>query len=127
METLFILYVADQEASTSFYEAVLDQAPELHVPGMTEFRLSPTSKLGLMPETGIAKIICPALPDPASGRGIPRCEAYLYVDDPGAYVQRAEAAGAKTVSPLQPRNWGDTAAYLADPDGHVLAFAQKSW
>lgn len=53
----FILFVSDQERSRRFYETVLQMFPVLHVPGMTEFQLSDTYKLGLMPESGIAKIL----------------------------------------------------------------------
>lgn len=35
------------------------------------------------------------------------------------------AAGATELSPLSMRDWGDLAAYSLDPDGHVVAFAQR--
>ena len=57
--------------------------------------------------------------------GIPRCELYLNVDAPREYYNRAVGNGAKPVSALQIRNWGDAAAYVADPDGHIIAFARK--
>lgn len=41
MTAHFILYVADQQRSKAFYEAVLGQPPRKHVPGMTEFELAP--------------------------------------------------------------------------------------
>ena len=125
MDTIFILYVADQEASKAFYEQVLEMPPVLHVPGMTEFQLSPHAKLGLMPETGIARIICPALPDPASGTGIPRAELYLYVADPERSCQIALEQGAKPIESVKKRDWGDEAGDVADLDGHVVAFARK--
>ncbi len=119
-----ILYVASQPASRDFYSQVLQRSPVLDVPGMTEFEL-PGVKLGLMPESGIARILCPALPYPNQGQGIPRCELYLQVDDPEAWLQRSLQAGARPVSPAQERDWGDLAGYVADPDGHVLAFARR--
>lgn len=120
-----ILYVASQSASREFYAQLLQQPPTLDVPGMTEFEL-PGVKLGLMPETGIARILCPALPHPDAGQGVPRCELYLLVDDPEVWMQRALQTGARLVSPVQPRDWGDRAGYVADADGHVLAFAAGS-
>src|SRR5687768_18368489 len=117
----FILYVSDQERSKNFYEAVLQKTPSLHVPGMTEFDLSETCKLGLMPENGIAKIIGEALPHPATGNGIPRCELYLFVDNIAEVCQRAIELGGKNISDPAARNWGHTVGYVADPDGHVLA------
>ena len=105
------------------YNTLLGQDPVLDVPGMTEFDLG-GCKLGLMPEDGIARIITPALPHPASAQSAPRCELYLELDDALPYCSRAEAAGAKKISALADRDWGHRVAYYADPDGHVLAFAQ---
>lgn len=126
MTTEFILYVADQSRAAEFYRAVLAIEPRLDVPGMTEFELGPACVLGLMPEAGIRRLLGEALPDPAAGNGVPRAELYLAVDDPGAYHARAIAAGARELSPLEPRGWGDDVAYALDPDGHVLAFARRS-
>ncbi len=124
MEALFILYVANQDKSTSFYSHVLAMSPTLHVPGMTEFTLNNGSRLGLMPETGIKQLLTPNLPDPVPGSGIPRAELYLRVSLPHLYHQRSLQAGAKELSPMTQRDWGDRAAYSLDPDGHVLAFAE---
>ena len=121
---LFILYVASQEDSTAFYSRVLAMEPSLHVPGMTEFTLNEGCRLGLMPEKGIVKLLGDVLPNPAAAAGIPRSEAYLLVDDPKAFHERALRNGAKELSPLTQRDWGDFAAYSLDPDGHVLVFAR---
>ena len=118
-----ILYVRDQERSRGFYGRVLGVEPSLHVPGMTEFSLNDGCVLGLMPEKGIKRLLGASLPDPELGSGIPRAEIYLRVADPGSYHSRALAAGARELSALTPRDWGDVAAYSLDPDGHVLAFA----
>ncbi|MGB3343006.1 MAG: VOC family protein [Aequorivita sp.] len=127
METIeFILYVSDQARSTDFYGKLLELQPTLNVPGMTEFNLSENVKLGLMPESGIAKIISPAMPHPERGNGIPRCEIYLKIKDPETYLERALTLGGKIISPLYARNWGDTVGYLTDLDGHVIAFAKTT-
>jgi catechol 2,3-dioxygenase-like lactoylglutathione lyase family enzyme len=118
-----ILYVADQELSTQFYTAVFNKAPALHVPGMTEFTLNDGASLGLMPEAGIKRLLGDPLPDPAAASGIPRAELYLVVSGPDDFHSRALKAGARELSPMAKRDWGDRAAYCLDPDGHVLAFA----
>ncbi len=122
----FILYVKDQRASSLFYSNLLQLTPSLDVPGMTEFTLTETVKLGLMPEEGIAKIIANKLPHPHKGNGIPRCELYLKVKNPAAYIQRGLSLGGKEISKLQNRDWGDIAGYLSDLDGHIIAFAKKN-
>lgn len=126
MKVHFILYVSDQERSTAFYSDVLGEVPTLNVPGMTEFRLEDSTVLGLMPETGIVKLLGPAIVHPALARGVPRAEVYLVVENPAAFYARAIAAGARELSPLALRDWGHTAAYCLDPDGHVLAFATSA-
>lgn len=124
-ETLTILYVADQVQSASFYARTLDRSPRLDVPGMTEFVLGEGSVLGLMPSSGIRRLLGDAFPDPDGASGIPRVELYLVVEDPNSALQRAGSAGARIISEVQLRNWGHRVGYALDPDGHVLAFAAE--
>ncbi len=119
-----ILYVDDQASSTAFYTAVLERTPALDVPGMTEFTLLDDVTLGLMPIAGIRRLLGEALPDPAGARGVPRAELYLRVEDPEIAHTRAVAHGARELSPVSERDWGDLAGYVLDPDGHVIAFAR---
>ncbi len=119
-----ILYVSDQRLATEFYSTVFDCEPDLNVPGMTEFRVSESFSIGLMPATGIQALLGDALPDPTPQ--VPRAELYLIVDDPETYHQRALTARAKELSPLQSRDWGDDVAYCLDLDNHVLAFAKPT-
>ncbi len=118
-----ILFVADQAVSRDFYRAVFGLQPTLDVPGMTEFLLSEHHILGLMPEQGIVRLLGGAIADPHGATGIPRIELYVRVDDPDAMFARAIDHGATVLSPIEERSWGDRAGYVADPDGHVLAFA----
>jgi catechol 2,3-dioxygenase-like lactoylglutathione lyase family enzyme len=120
----FILYVSDQKKSRDFYSFILDIVPSLDVDGMTEYKLSEGTKMGLMPAAGIKKILNGKVPDPENGHGIPRCELYISTNDAAAYCSRALSAGAIEISPLLKRNWGDNVAYYSDPDGHIIAFAE---
>lgn len=124
-EVRFILYVSDQAAARDFYRVLLDRDATLDVPGMTEFELTPGTILGLMPETGIARIISPPLPHPAEST-TPRCEVYLDVDDVDMAYERALSLGARRVSAPMRRDWGHDVGYVADLDGHVVAFASGS-
>lgn len=120
-----ILYVKDQQASTDFYKKIFRKNPELNVPGMTEFKLSDNFKLGLMPNNGIAKILNDKTPHPAKGNGIPRCELYFYIDNIQHEFDNATESGAKLISPIAERDWGDKVCYFSDIDGHIIAFAEK--
>ncbi len=125
-EIEFILYVSDQNKSKEFYQRLLLRAPVLDVAGMTEFKLGDNIKLGLMPESGINKIINGKLPHPKIGNGIPRCELYLRMDNASEYIRKGIEAGGKMVSEYQKRDWGDNAGYISDLDGHIIAFAEKT-
>lgn len=120
-----ILYVNDQYVSTEFYRKIFRKEPDLNVPGMTEINFSETCKIGLMPGKNIAKILTSMTPHPDTGTGIPRCELYLYVENIQKEFDNALNSGAVLVSPIQDRDWGDKVCYFSDPDGHIIAFAEK--
>ncbi|MCK5075601.1 MAG: glyoxalase, partial [Calditrichia bacterium] len=82
---MFILYVKNQDASMEFYSKVLGLKPALYVPGMTEFVLNDGSSLGLMPISGIKKLLGDKLPDPEKAGKFPKSELYLTVDEPGEF------------------------------------------
>lgn len=125
MRTHFILYVACQDCSSAFYQRVLGIPPMFNVPGMTEFELGPDTILGLMPEIGIVGLLGEAIGDPRGARSAPRCEVYLMVSNVREYLDRALGAGARELSGIKLRDWGHIATYVADPDGHVIAFARQ--
>lgn len=121
-----ILYVKDQLKSSRFYSEILKIEPHLDVPGMTEFQLSEKHILGIMPEKGIKKLIGEGLPDPESANGVPRAELYFRVSNAEEYFKRSIKLGARTLSTVQLRDWGQIAGYVLDFDGHVLAFATET-
>ena len=123
-KVLFIIYVEDQVRSKMFYENILYLKPILDVPGMTEFELNDYTNLGIMPEKGIAKILGNKVPDPATANGIPRCEIYLFVDDPQKAYLNAIKNDATPINDTKPYDWGDEVAYCADFDGNIIAFAK---
>jgi catechol 2,3-dioxygenase-like lactoylglutathione lyase family enzyme len=120
----FILYVRDQKRSREFYARLLEMEPILDVPGMTEFKLSDSCVLGLMPEIGIKKLLGPKFPDPSQASRVPRAEIYLLREDAPDFYKRALEEGATSLSEMAMRDWGHVVGYCLDPDGHVLAFAR---
>ena len=123
-KVLFIIYVEDQVRSKIFYKKILDLIPSLDVPGMTEFQLNDFTKLGIMPEKCIVKILGNKVPDPATANGVSRCEIYLFVDDPQKAYLNAINIGAKPINEAKDYDWGDEVAYCADLDGNIIAFAR---
>ncbi|MEZ4744366.1 MAG: VOC family protein [Bdellovibrionota bacterium] len=121
-----IIYVKNQSKSKEFYSKILGVEPKLDVPGMTEFQLSESHILGLMPEKDIKKLLGPKLPDPVKSNGQSRVELYLRVHNPDQYFETAINSGATELSPILERDWGDYAGYVLDPDGHVIAFATNN-
>ena len=122
-EAYFIFYVSDQDKSAAYYKEVLGDEPIFEVPGITEFRLREGSVLGLIPIDSAKRLIGERVFPSMSS--VPKEELYLVVNDPDGHHDRAVRCGARELSPMQLRDWGHRAAYSVDPDGHVLAFAEK--
>ncbi len=120
---LTILAVADLPRSRAFYDAAFGWPLQVEVPVYVEYSLSPGQGVGLYQRQGFARNtgIAPAA---VPAGAIAGTEIYLRVDDFGAAVERLKAAGARLLSPAAPREWGDEAAYFADPDGNVLVVAR---
>jgi len=124
-KVMFILYVKDQEQSKKFYENIFEMNPTLHVPGMTEFNLAENITIGIMPGDNIARILNHKVVNPNEVSGVPRCEIYLFVDNPDTYYDKVVNAGGHGISRGQLRNWGDYVSYCSDFDGNILAFAAR--
>jgi lactoylglutathione lyase len=120
---LTILAVGDREASLAFYIAAFGWPTRVEVPVYAEFELPDGRGLGLYQREGFAHNTNQA-PMVVPEGAISGAEIYLHCDDLAAAIERIRAAGARELSPLAPRDWGDEAAYFADPDGNVLVLAR---
>lgn len=50
---------------------------------------------------------------------------YVEVDDPAAYLQKAENLGGQTlVPPTEIASYGLTFAFFADPEGHIIGLSK---
>ena len=97
-----VFAVADVDRSYAFYREVFGWESHLEWPGeYTELVLSDEDRLGLYRRDGWAET---AGAKPAELNGVVS-PAYLYVrvDDLDRTVRRLEAAGARPLSPRQPR------------------------
>ncbi len=113
-----ILYVNNVAKSLGFYEQAFGLTRRfLHESGdygeMTtgETRLA-FSSVGLMTALGKA----PGRPNP----GAPTFEIAFETADVAAALEIARRAGAAVRQPVREEPWGQTTAYVADPDGYLV-------
>lgn len=118
---VLILAVHDRARMTAFYLRVLEWPQVVDVPVYAELRSPSGLRLGLYAEDGFGRNLGLV---PEAAPPITRTELYLHCDDLHAVIERAAAAGARPLSPLGPRDWGDEAAYFADPEGNIVVLAR---
>lgn len=123
-DMVIIIYVEDQQRSKAFYTSLFDTSPVLDVFGMTEIPLTETTRLGILPGDGIVGILEGNVDNPNQNTAYPRCEIYLYVDDPTFYYNKVVELGGRGISAAAQRNWGDYVSYCTDFDGNIIAFAK---
>jgi len=120
---LVVLAVSELARATRFYREAFDWPQTVDAPVYAELLMTDGRRLGLYVAAGYGRNtgVDPTLPPP---QGVSPAELYFHTEDPATLVARLTAAGARMLSPLALRGWGDEAAYLADPDGHVLVAAR---
>ena len=120
---LTILAVEDLARSVAFYREAFGWPARVEVPVYVELALPDGNGLGLYAQAGFASNVG-QVPTLATPERIGGTELYLRVDDLDEAIRRLAAAGARLLSARAPRDWGDEAAYYADPDGNVLVVAR---
>ncbi|MBI5366025.1 MAG: VOC family protein [Planctomycetes bacterium] len=119
-----ILFTADPARSRAFYGELLGLRLALDAGVYFEFEFGGAhARLGLLARRGLPGIIGETGARPWND-GAPRAEVYLRYERVAEVIARLEAARAPALSALADRDWGDRAAYFADPDGHVVAVAE---
>lgn len=115
-----VLAVSDVDRSYDFYRSVFGWTSHLEWPGeYVELVLSADDRLGLYRRDGYAQS-AGAEPVELDGH-VSNAYLYVRVEDLDGTMERLRQAGARPLSPRSKRNWGDEAAYFADPDGNVVA------
>ncbi|HEY6014924.1 MAG TPA: VOC family protein [Candidatus Limnocylindrales bacterium] len=122
---LLILAVGDLPRAGAFYRAAFGWPADVDLPVYVEFRLPAGMRLGLYAREAFGRNVG-ELPHGAPAGSIVTTELYLYPDDLAASAAALVAAGARPLSPLAHRDWGDEVAYFADPDGNVIALARAT-
>jgi len=122
---LTILAVRDLARSTAFYRAAFGWPARVETPVYVELELPDGRGLGLYQREGFAKNTG-QMPVAVPAGAITGTELYFHVEDVDDAVKRLTALGAKCLSPVMLRDWGDEAAYFSDPDGNVLVVAKAA-
>ena len=120
---LIILAVSDLPRAVRFYRSVFGWPQEVDVPVYAEFAMPGDQRLGLYERRAFGRNTGQT-PGATADGALTGTELYFYPDDLPAAIARLKAAGARALSELAKRDWGDEAAYFADPDGNVLVMAR---
>ena len=123
--SLVILAVHDVSRAARFYEGAFAWPVADDVPVYRELSLPDGMRLGLYLRDAFVKNTALPVSPRVVGHST-STELYLYVDDLDASVARLTAMGARCLSPVADRPWGDTAAYFEDPEGNVVVVARSS-
>jgi predicted enzyme related to lactoylglutathione lyase len=103
------------ERSRAFYESVLGLDADDTVPSRLYFHCG--------------DVIVALIDWQVEGQGPFRAtpdDLYFATDDLDAVLDRAEAAAARVVSPIETRPWGERSFYCLDPDGNRLCFVDET-
>ena len=120
---LTILAVTDVARASRFYQGAFGWPKAVEVPVYVEFSLPGGMRLGLYERRAFARNTG-CMPAPIGEGEIGPTELYFHVDDVAAASSCLLRAGARVLSPMAARDWGDEAAYFADLDGNVVVVAR---
>ena len=123
---LTILAVRDLTQAIKFYGDAFGWPQMVDTPAYAEFDMGDGRHLGLYDRRSFG-VNTGQVPVDTPGGALTGTELYFYADDRHDLEQaiaRLEGAGARKLSALATRDWGDEAAYFADPDGNVLVMAR---
>lgn len=114
-----ILYVKDVEKSVAFYEMAFGLKRKLvHESGYGELDTGATTlafaSFALANSNGVT------FAEPAAKAPAPAVEVAFVTDDVAAAVERAVKAGAELVAAPIQKPWGQTVAYVRDPNGFLV-------
>jgi RimJ/RimL family protein N-acetyltransferase/predicted enzyme related to lactoylglutathione lyase len=120
---LTIFAVEDLARATAFYDAAFEWEHLVDAPVYTELAVPGGMRLGLYVRDGFGRNVGRTPVRTPPGELAP-AELYLWAEDLDAATERLTRAGAPLLSARAARDWGDEAAYFADPDGNVVVVAR---
>lgn len=120
---LTIVAVEALPAAVRFYREAFGWSQTVDVPVYAEFALPGGMRFGVYERQAFGRNTG-QVPAPLSKGQLTSTELYFHVDDLDTAIARLRKAGARELSALAPRPWGDEVAYFADPEGNVIAVAR---
>jgi predicted enzyme related to lactoylglutathione lyase len=121
---IVILAVDDLPRALAFYRSAFGWPTDIETSVYAEFRLPAGMRFGLYQRAAFARNVG-VTPRQTPAGALASTELYLFPADLEASVERLMAAGARPLSAIARRDWGDEVAYFADPDGNVVAVARS--
>jgi flavin reductase (DIM6/NTAB) family NADH-FMN oxidoreductase RutF/catechol 2,3-dioxygenase-like lactoylglutathione lyase family enzyme len=122
---LTIFAVRDLGRAVRFYDRAFGWPKRVETPVFVEFELPDGRGLGLYNRETFAANTG-RIPHPLPHGALNGTELYFRCELIEEAMANLEAAGARVLSPLSPRAWGDEAVYYADGDGNVLVLARPA-
>ena len=119
-----IFAVDDLDRSLASYETAFGwpRNPRIDYRNYVELHPPDGGTLGLYEREGYAGTVG-AEPVTPPGDAVAPSYLYVRVEDVQDTADRMATAGFRPLSPLKRRDWGEDAAWFADPDGNVVAVA----
>jgi len=120
---LTIMVTADLPRAQAFYQQAFDWPLVVDEDRYVELGLPGGRGLGLCTREAFRDYTGEKARKPVQDK-LSGVELYLRCDDLERTLSGLVAAGARELSALAPRDWGEEAAYFADPDGNVIVAAR---
>src|SRR5579863_5638850 len=121
---LVIFAVQDLPRAVRFYVDAFGWQPTVETSEYVELALPGGPRFGLYDRTRYASNVEGVVMSAPMFGVVSTSELYLYPTDLELTLRNAVRAGARVLSLLTPRTWGDEVAYFADPDDNVIALAR---
>lgn len=112
-----ILYVNDVEASIYFYQHVLGFQIKLRVESYVEFDTGDVT-LSINSRQDVKEAL--GLPVPETNQTSQTFEIGFVVDDVEQTIASMKEKGVPIIKEPAKKPWGQTVAYVSDPDGHFI-------
>ncbi|CAM5611263.1 VOC family protein [Bacillus safensis] len=112
-----ILYVNDVESSIHFYQQVLGFPIKLRVESYVEFDTGDVT-LSINSRQDVKEAL--GLPVPEANQASHTFEIGFVVDDVEQTIASMKEKGVSIIKEPAKKPWGQTVAYVSDPDGHFI-------